>query len=155
MLEFSLSEHLNAEIAVGMVKSVPDAIVWLKTTFLLRAALRDPSMGVSNIDAMMASEDRVPDQERVHTRRKTAYLSPTSLGMITSDFYLKLETALMFKEYSLKGSLSTEDVLDIVAKAAEFSDVVSRPGEASSLETSAFESVPGRQRQGKGHTGWA
>ena len=142
MLKFSLSEHLNAEIAVGMVKSVPDAIVWLKTTFYYVRALRDPSMGVSNIDSMMKSKVEYLIRSGF-IRDENGVLSPTSLGMITSDFYLKLETALMFKEYSRKGSLSTEDVLDIVSRAAEFSDVVSRPGEASSLRNGGFDSLPG------------
>jgi replicative superfamily II helicase len=142
MLKFSLCEHLNAEIAVGMVHSVAEAIDWLKTTFYYVRALRDPSMGVTNIDAMMASKvDYLVRNGFVKSDSGT--LSPTSLGTITSDFYLKLETALMFKEYSRKGSLSTEDVLDIVSRAAEFSDVVSRPGEASSLRANGFDSSLG------------
>jgi replicative superfamily II helicase len=138
MLKHSLEEHLNAEISVGMVKSARDAADWLKTTFyyVRSRGQRSP------LDVEALSADRIKYLARNGFIKEDAgVLSPTPLGAITSDYYLKLETALLFKEYALKGVLCTDDVLDIIAKAAEFSDVVTRPGEASSLK--AYGGEPG------------
>lgn len=131
MLEHGLAEHLNAEIAVGMVKSVRDAAEWLKTTFYY---VRSQSMGQPpDVDALAAEKVRHLVSNGF-VREDSGVLSATPLGALTSDFYLKLETALLFKKHAMKGALTTDDVLDVVATASEFSDVVARPGEASSLK---------------------
>lgn len=137
VLKHSLAEHLNAEISVGMVKSARDAAEWLKTTFYYvrsqgqRSPLDVEALATAKIKYLVRNG---------FVKEDAGVLSPTPLGAITSDYYLKLETALLFREHALKGVLSTDDVLDIVAKAAEFSDVVARPGEASSLKAYSGES---------------
>ena len=140
MLEHGLAEHLNAEVSVGMVRSGHDAREWLKTTFFyVRSASRHQPLDISAI-----ADTKIKYLIRNgFVKEDGGVLSPTPLGTITSDFYLKLETALLFREHALKGSLSTDDVLDIVARAAEFSDVVSRPGEASSLKAFGIDVGPG------------
>jgi replicative superfamily II helicase len=140
MLEHSLAEHLNAEIAVGMVKNAADAAEWLRTTFYY---VRSQGRG-SPLDVGAISATRIKYLVRNgFVSEEAGVLTPTPLGRITSDFYLKLETALLFREHAMKGTLSTEDVLDIVARAAEFSDVATRPGEASSLKAFGIEAGPG------------
>ncbi len=134
MLEYSLAEHMNAEVSVGMVKSAREAAEWLKTTFYY--VRRSPQ----DVEALAATKLRHLAKSGF-IRDDAGVLSPTPLGAITSDYYLKLETALLFKEHASKGALCTDDVLDIIAQAAEFSDVVARPGEASSLR--AYGGEPG------------
>ncbi len=141
MLEHGLAEHMNAEIAVGMVQNTADATEWLKTTFFyVRSKTRNLPLAM---DTLAATKIKYLVRNGFVKEEEEGVLSPTPLGMITSDYYLKLETALLFREQAMKGTLSTEDVLDIVAKASEFSDVVSRPGEASSLKAFGIESGPG------------
>lgn len=137
VLEHSLAEHLNAEIAVGMVKNARDAADWIKTTFYYVR-----SQGRVDVNALAGSKVKYLVRNGF-VREDAGSLTPAPLGTITSDFYLKLETALLFREQAMKGSLSTDDVLDIVARAAEFSDVATRPGEASSLRLLGMESGPG------------
>lgn len=127
MLEHSLAEHLNAEIAIGLVRSVSDAAAWLRTTFYYVQRQRS-----IDVDALAATHVRRLAGNGF-ARDDAGAITPTPLGRITSDFYLKLETALLFREQALKGILSTDDVLDVVARAAEFRDVAARPGEAASL----------------------
>jgi replicative superfamily II helicase len=134
MLEHNLEEHLNAEISVGMVKSARDAAEWLKTTFYY---VRRPAL---DVEALAASKIKYLVRNGF-VKDDSGVLSPMPLGAIASDYYLKLETALLFKEHAIKGISCTDDVLDVVAMAAEFSDVVARPGEASSLK--AYDGEPG------------
>jgi replicative superfamily II helicase len=140
MLEHGLAEHLNAEVSVGLVRNAADAPEWLKTTFFY---VRSLSKHLSaDMGSLAASKIKYLVQNGF-VKDDGGILLTTPLGSITSDFYLKLETALLFREHALKGSLSTDDVLDIVARAAEFSDVVSRPGEASSLKAFGIDAGPG------------
>lgn len=140
MLEHGLAEHLNAEIAVGLVKDAHDASEWLKTTFFY---VRSQSKHIpQDMDALATARIKQLVKNGF-AKEEAGTLSPTPLGAITSDFYLKLDTALLFREQAMKGSLTTDDVLDIVAKAAEFSDVISRPGEATSLKAFGIDAGPG------------
>ncbi len=134
MLKHSLEEHLNAEISVGMVKTARDAAEWLKTTFYYVRTKSSPK----DIEALASARIKYLVRNGF-VKEDGGVLSPMPLGTITSDYYLKLETALLFRECAMKGSLGTDDVLDIIAKAAEFSDVVARPGEASSLKAHGIE----------------
>jgi replicative superfamily II helicase len=132
MLEHCLEEQLNAEIAVGMVKSAHEAAEWLKTTFYYVRSQR--SGQPPDVDALAAEKVRYLISKGF-IREDAGVLSATPLGALTSGFYLKLETALLFRKHAMRGALSTDEVLDIVAAAPEFSDVVARPGEASSLKS--------------------
>lgn len=133
-LKHSLPEHLNAEIAVRMVRSPQEAVEWLKTTFFyVRIGGKDvESLAKKELDALI-KKGFVNDVDGI--------LLPTPSGSIASDFYIRLETALLFREVARKGSLDTEGVLDAVAKASEFSQVVTRPGEAGALKQ--FNGMPG------------
>ncbi|HTY91084.1 MAG TPA: DEAD/DEAH box helicase [Methanocella sp.] len=137
VLEHSLAEHLNAEIAVGMVKSAGDAADWIRTTFYYVR-----SQGRIDVEPLAGTKVKYLIRNGF-VREDTGVLSPTPLGTITSDFYLRLETALLFREQAMRGALSTNDVLDIVARAAEFSDVAARPGEMASLKSLGIDAGPG------------
>ncbi|MCD1293411.1 ATP-dependent helicase [Methanocella sp. CWC-04] len=137
VLKYNLAEHLNAEIAVGMVKNVIEAADWLKTTFLYVRSKTDPvTYGITDIDRMISTKiDYLVRNGFVN--EDDGVLSATPLGVMTSDFYLRLETSLLFKECARRERLSTDEVLDIISRAAEFSDVATRPGESGSVKSLA------------------
>lgn len=137
MLKLSLSEHLNAEIAVGMVKNLQEAVDWLKTTFLYTRAGSDPgSYGIHDVNALVTSKlDYLVKNGFVENDE--GILMPAPLGTMTSDFYLKLSTAILFRQYASKEAMSTDEVLDIISRAAEFSEVVTRPGESGQIKSIA------------------
>jgi replicative superfamily II helicase len=130
VLKDTLSEHLNAEISTGMVTSVQDAIAWSKMTFLYIRSTTDPqNYGINDIGQLIIDKLEYL-QRNGFILKEGDKLTPTRLGSLTSDFYLRLETAILFRQNASKDALSTDDVLGIVARAAEFGEVSTRPGEA-------------------------
>jgi hypothetical protein len=59
-------------------------------------------------------------------------LMPTDLGKLASRYYLRLNTAMSFKQ--LKGRPTDAELLDAVASADEFADVVVRRNELSAIK---------------------
>ena len=132
-----LTGHLNAEIALGAVRDIKDAMDWLQETFYYVRAQR-ASGYVSGDDL----RDRV--SERLEWLADEGFVGldgltvePTPLGRLASEFYLALPTARSFAD--LAGAAPHEDrLLRTVAAAAEFDSVSAR-----SAETDAIDAVLG------------
>ncbi|KAI8036698.1 hypothetical protein M5D96_010499 [Drosophila gunungcola] len=114
-----LPDMLNAEIVLGTVQHLQDAVNWLGYTYLYIRMLRNPTLyGVSH-DAIKA--DPLLEQHRadlLHTAacclersglvkydRKTGHFQVTDLGRIASHYYLTHETMLTYNQL-LKQTLS-------------------------------------------------
>ena len=133
-----LTAHLNAEIALGNVRDVDDAMDWLETTFYY----------VRSAESGYASGQRL--REQVSTRLEWLVdrgfvdltelrVEPTTLGRLASAYYLDLPTARRFAE--LAGTDPGDDqILRTVAAAAEFDSVTAR-----SAETDAVAAVLGEE----------
>ena len=141
-----LAVHLNAEIALGTVGDVEDAMDWLETTFYYVRA--DRAAGYVAGDAL---RERVSGTlswlvERGFVVTEGLAVEPTSLGRLASDFYLQLETARAFADLADRDTLAEFDVLRAVAETPAFESVSTRSdeedavaavlgGKASDLET--------------------
>ena len=135
----NLAVHLNAEIALGTVGDVEDAMDWLETTFYYVRAQQavgyvtgeDLRARVSDTLEWLAAEGFIQVDELA--------VEPTELGRLASDFYLRLETAARFA--ALAGTDPGEfEVLRSVAGAVEFDSVSAR-----SDETDAIDAVLGER----------
>lgn len=118
-----LPDMLNAEIVLGTIQNVQDAVTWLGYTYLYIRMLRNPTLyGVSH-DAM--KEDPLLEQRRadlVHTAaalldrsglvkydRKSGALQVTELGRIASHFYCTHESMSTYNQL-LKPTLSEIEI---------------------------------------------
>jgi replicative superfamily II helicase len=122
-LNKTLSEHLNAEISMGTIKSRAEAKKWLSETFYY---VQNPQSGVlldDHINSLITQGFAVETE---------GLLLPTDLGTLASKYYLRLNTARGFAQ--LKESPSDEELLDAVASAEEFADVVVRRNEVSAIK---------------------
>ncbi|MFB6297239.1 MAG: DEAD/DEAH box helicase [Salinirussus sp.] len=134
-----LAVHLNAEIALGTVGDVDDAMTWLETTFYYVRA-----RGSTGYAAGDDLRGRVSDtlewlSEQGFVEIDGLDVEPTRLGRLASDFYLRLETARRFAD--LAGTEPGEfALLRAVAGAAEFDSVSAR-----SDETDAIDAVLGER----------
>jgi replicative superfamily II helicase len=131
----NLPEHLNAEIALGTIRGVGDVRDWLETTYYyVRARSRPADYDYDTID------DRVSDilQSLVDRgfvdRGDELALSSTSLGALTSKYYLRLDTAERFADLARREPAEA-DVLEAVARAAEFDSVNCRQSERDAVES--------------------
>jgi len=138
-----LAVHLNAEIALGTVRDVDDAMDWLDTTFYYVRAQRSATP-VSDADLrerVSRTLEWLVDREFVEMDGLA--VEPTALGRLASEFYLRLPTARAFADLAEHEALSTADVLVAVATAAEFDSVSAR-----SDEQDAIDAVLGNRAEG-------
>jgi len=122
-LRASLDEHMNAEISMGTIKNREDAQVWLGGTFYY----------VQYPESSALLEDRLRSliQEGFVAETPDG-LSPTDLGTLASKYYLRLGTARTFQH--LREGATDDELLDAVAAAEEFTDVVVRRNELSTIK---------------------
>jgi len=128
-----LAVHLNAEIALGTIADIKDAMDWIETTFYYVRAQR-VSEYVSGDDL----NDRVRETLRWLADHEFVAIDglavePTGLGRLASEYYLNLRTARRFADLA-DGDLSAEDALAAVATATEFDSVSARSDEQDAIE---------------------
>jgi len=128
-----LAVHLNAEIALGTVRDVEDAMDWLETTFYYVRAQRTGSVAEADL------RERISDTlswliDREFVEKDGLDIEPTALGRLASEFYLRLGTARGFADLAEREELSTFDVLRAVATAREFDSVSARSDEQGAID---------------------
>jgi len=155
-----LAAHLNAEVALGTVESVPDALDWLETTFYwVRARSAAERAGTTGYDSGEAIRERVREtigdlvDEGFVEQADGDALSPTPLGRLASEFYLRLDTARRFADLGERAGddpLDQTDVLRTVARAGEFDSVNARSDEADAVDavlgSAATDLEPGERK---------
>ncbi|WP_370518695.1 DEAD/DEAH box helicase [Natronomonas sp. CBA1123] len=136
-----LDSHLNAEIALGVVDDIEDVMEWLETTFYYTRAKSAPEQydaGESLRDRVSATLERLVSGGFVD--QSGLDIEPTALGKLTSQFYLRLDTAEGF--YRLCERAAADDtpaidesaVLRTVADAGEFDSVSARRDEREAFK---------------------
>jgi replicative superfamily II helicase len=128
-----LAVHLNAEIALGTIRDVEDAMDWLETTFYYVRAQRASGYvaGDHLRDRVSTTLEWLVDNEFVEMDGLA--IDPTPLGRLTSEYYLQLRTAREFANLAA-GDLSDWDALVAVATADEFDSVSARSSEEGAIE---------------------
>ena len=144
-----LKSALNAEVVLGNVTNMFEALDWLKFTYFFIRFVRNPIAYQftlnHSMDRMMQIEDFLQNQiERVVLElsrerlllydEKNFYLNPTELGRITSHFYIQCETMAMLcenlgimtdnnQEIKSKDYVDDFQLMLILAKAKEFENL--------------------------------
>jgi hypothetical protein len=140
-----LATHLNAEVALGVVDDIEDVMDWLETTFYYARAQSAPGeydAGDSLRDRVSATLERLVDDGFVE--QSGLAIEPTALGRLTSQYYLRLETATAFHRLCIGGA----DV-DVPA-GADDADGAGEPIDESAVlrtvaDAAAFDSVSARR----------
>ncbi len=136
-----LAAHLNAEIALGTVRARADVTDWLATTYYAVRAASAPER--YDAGGPLAERARGTVQDLVDSGFVEAEgdaLTPTALGRLASQFYLRLDTAAAFHDLARgtdggAGALAEADVLGTVADAAEFDSVSARSDERDAVRS--------------------
>uniref|UniRef100_W5NIJ2 Activating signal cointegrator 1 complex subunit 3 n=1 Tax=Lepisosteus oculatus TaxID=7918 RepID=W5NIJ2_LEPOC len=143
----SLADNLNAEIALGTVTNVEEAVKWLSYTYLYvrmranplayginyKAYQMDPGLEMYRQELVVESGRKLDKARMIRFEERTGYYYSTDLGRTASHFYIKYNTIETFNE--LFDAHKTEaDILSIVSKAEEFDQVKVRDEEIEELE---------------------
>ncbi|KAJ8969793.1 hypothetical protein NQ314_001578 [Rhamnusium bicolor] len=149
-----LPDMLNAEIVLGTIQNLRDAVTWLGYTYLYIRMLRQPTLyGISH-DHM--KQDPLLEQHRadlIHTAalhldrsglvkydRKTGQFQVTELGRIASHYYCTHETMQTYNQL-LKPMLSEIELFRVFSLSGEFKNISVREEEKLELQK-LMERVP-------------
>ncbi|UWG48942.1 Replicative superfamily II helicase [Halanaeroarchaeum sp. HSR-CO] len=129
-----LAEHLNAEIAMGTIHGLDDVMDWLETTFFYHRAQSVPdAYDYGSIRERVRSIlDGLLERGFIETGEDLG-LSPTTLGVLASTYYLHLDTAERFADLA-EADPTERDVLRAVARASEFDSVSARQAERDAID---------------------
>ena len=131
-----LSDHLSAEVALGTVTSVREAVTWLSYTYLYVRMCRNPlaygipfeqkehdrSLYAWRTELIEGMARRLDKCRMVRFHQASGSLDATELGRTASHFYLSVGTIETFDE--MMGMQNSEaDILHMFAHAAEFSNI--------------------------------
>ncbi|BES87457.1 U5 small nuclear ribonucleoprotein 200 kDa [Nesidiocoris tenuis] len=149
-----LPDMLNAEIVLGSIQNVQDAVKWLGYTYLYIRMLRAPNLYGITSDKL--SQDRLLEQHRadlIHTAailleksglvkydRRTGHFQVTELGRIASHYYCTYETVSTYNQL-LKPTLSEIELFRVFSLSGEFRNITVREEEKLELQK-LMERVP-------------
>jgi pre-mRNA-splicing helicase BRR2 len=141
-----LADNLNAEVVLGTISSVREAVTWLGYTYLYVRMLRKPSL--YGISPEMAQEDPYLEQRRldlIHSAatildrnhlikydKRTGSLLSTDLGRVASNYYITHQSLAAFNE-TLKPTLSDIELFRIFSLSSEFKHISVREEEKIEL----------------------
>ncbi|XP_048349860.1 activating signal cointegrator 1 complex subunit 3 [Sphaerodactylus townsendi] len=143
----SLADNLNAEIALGTVTNVTEAVKWISYTYLYvrmranplvygishKAYQMDPTLEKHREQLVIEVGRKLDKARMIRFEERTGFFSSTDLGRIASHYYIKYNTIETFNE--LFDAHKTEgDILAIVSKAEEFEQIKVREEEIEELE---------------------
>ena len=141
-----LADNLNAEIVMGTIQNVADAVSWLGYTYLFVRMLKNPAL--YGVDATSLREDPTLLQHRVDLIHSAASLlaknalikydvkaglfESTGLGRIASYYYITNPSVATYNEH-LKPNMTEIELFNLFSRSAEFSQIVVRPEEKLEL----------------------
>ena len=149
-----LQDNLNAELVLGTIQTVRDAINWLGYTYLYIRMIRAPHLyGITpekvKADALLEAHRRdlihsaatqLAKHSIIKYDRKSGLIQATELGRIASHYYLTHETVATYNQF-IKPYLTEIELFRIFSLSSEFKYINIRDEEKLEL-TKLLERVP-------------
>jgi antiviral helicase SLH1 len=139
-------DNLNAEISLGTVTSVPEAIAWLGYSYLIVrmrknplaygidwAEIRDDPMLVQRRRELIINAARVlQTSQMIIFNETTEELRAKDVGRIASQYYI-LQTSVEIFNTMMSPRATEADVLKMISMSGEFDNITSRDTEEKEL----------------------
>ncbi|WAR07337.1 ASCC3-like protein [Mya arenaria] len=126
----SLTDNLNAEVALGTVTNVDEAVRWISYTYFIE---EDPTLNEYRRDLVIEAGRKLDKARMVRFDEGTGYFYSTDQGRVSSHFYIKYDTVEVINEF-LKTVMTEADIFALVSKAQEFDQIKVRDEEMEELE---------------------
>ncbi|KPM39806.1 putative helicase mug81 [Neonectria ditissima] len=150
-----LVDNLNAEISLGTVTSIPDAVQWIGYSYLFVRMQRSPmTYGIewSEIrdDPQLVQRRRQLAIQAARTLQRcqmiifnetTEELRSKDIGRIASQFYI-LHTSIQVFNTMMRPQATEADILKMISMSGEFDNVQSRDSEEKELTHLRREIIP-------------
>ena len=149
-----LVDNLNAEIALGTVTSVPEAVQWLGYSYLFVrmqrnpltygidwAEIRDDPQLVQRRRKLVIDAARILQQSQMIVFNEiTEELRAKDVGRIASQYYV-LQTSIEIFNVMMRPRAGEADVLKMISMSGEFDNIQSRDSESKEL-SQLSQSIP-------------
>ncbi|MCJ1470873.1 hypothetical protein MMC07_009520 [Pseudocyphellaria aurata] len=149
-----LVDNLNAEIALGTVTSVPEAVQWLGYSYLFVRMQRSPlTYGIEwdeiRDDSQLVQRRRklIIDAARVLQKSQMIIFNETTeelrakdVGRIASQYYV-LQTSIEIFNTMMRPRATEADVLKMISMSGEFDNIQARDSESNELSRLKKEAV--------------
>ena len=142
----TLPDHLNAEIVLGTIQTVSEAVEWLSYTFLYvrmlknpnlygisdKAAKEDPTLKHRRMDLAHTAACMLERSHLVRYDRRNGALQSTPLGRIASQYYISHTSMAMYSRH-LRPNMADIDLLRLFSMSGEFTHITVREEEKLEL----------------------
>ncbi|KAL0949691.1 hypothetical protein HGRIS_009728 [Hohenbuehelia grisea] len=139
-------DALNAEVSLGTVANLNDAIQWLGYTYLFvrmrknpsiygipwEAPVDDPQLGSKRAEYVKAAVNKLVNAGMMTIEPQTDAYVITDLGRIAAKFYIRHASIEIFNE-KFRPKMTEADVLDMLCKSTEFDQIQVRENELPEL----------------------
>ncbi|UNI21844.1 RNA helicase [Purpureocillium takamizusanense] len=150
-----LVDNLNAEIALGTVTSIQDAVQWIGYSYLFVrmqrsptaygiewAEIRDDPTLVQRRRQLAIQAARTLQQcQMIIFNERTEELRSKDIGRIASQYYI-LHTSIQVFNTMMQPQATEADILRMISMSGEFDNVQSRDTEAKELTNLKNEIIP-------------
>ena len=147
-----IADNLNAEISLGTVTTVDEAVEWLSYTYLFVRMRKNPLVyGIKHVELredptlLMKRREIIIDAARkldkarmIRFDERTEILSATDMGRTASHYYVKYDTIEVFNS-KIREVMNEADLLATISKAEEFEQLKSREEEMEELDNLTHE----------------
>lgn len=141
-----LIDNLNAEIALGTVTSVAEAIAWMGYSYLFvrmkrnptaygiewAEIERDPNLVQRRRDLIIRAARVLQQSQMIIFNETTEELRSKDVGRIASQFYV-LQTSVEIFNTMMRPQATEADVLKMISMSGEFDNITSRDSEEKEL----------------------
>ena len=142
-----LVDNLNAEISLGTVTSVSEAVTWIGYSYLFVRMRRDPkNYGIDWSEIMddpqlvqrrrelvVKASRTLHNSQMIIFNEKTEELRAKDVGRIASQYYV-LQTSIEIFNVMMRPRARETDVLKMISMSGEFDNIQSRDSESSELQ---------------------
>ncbi|KAL2874482.1 putative steryl acetyl hydrolase mug81 [Colletotrichum sp. CLE4] len=150
-----LVDNLNAEISLGTVTSIPEAVQWIGYSYLFVRMQRSPmSYGIEwaeiRDDPTLVQRRRTLAIQAARTLQQsqmiifnevTEELRSKDIGRIASQYYI-LHTSIQIFNTMMRPMATEADILKMIAMSGEFDNIQSRDSEEKELTRLKNDVVP-------------
>jgi antiviral helicase SLH1 len=138
-MEKRLIDNLNAEISLGTVTTIDEAVQWLGYTYLYvrmrkephiygvdrNTLADDPFLGAKRRELVSAAAKKLHELQMIVFDPRTGGLMSKDLGRIASNFYIYHSSIEMINRLMTE-NMEIKHVLHMLSECSEFSNVKAR-----------------------------
>lgn len=150
-----LVDNLNAEISLGTVTSIPEAVQWIGYSYLFVRMKRnplayaidwaeirdDPTLVQRRRKLAIEAARTLQESQMIIFNETTEELRSKDVGRIASQYYI-LHTSIQIFNQNMRPMATEADVLKMIATSGEFDNIQSRDNESKELSKLKEDSAP-------------